>query len=33
MEDLLRAAADAGERDPLSGIAYAPLAVAAAKAK
>jgi hypothetical protein len=31
MEGLLRAAADAAERDTLSGITYAPLAVAAAK--
>ena len=31
MEDLLRAAADASEHDALSGIIYAPLAVAAAK--
>jgi hypothetical protein len=31
MENLLRAAADSGERDALSGIMYAPLMVAAAK--
>ena len=31
MEDLLRAAADAAERDTLSGITHAPLVVAAAK--
>ncbi len=31
MENLLRAAADAGERGTLSGITYAPLVVAAAK--
>jgi hypothetical protein len=31
MESLLRAAADTGERDTLSGITYAPLLVAAAK--